>query len=78
MPTTLQVSVEFNPLELSYGDMRALLLVDFEKQFIRMLLDRHGGNLSKAAKEVRMDRKHLHDLAKKHGLRQTRKVLEKE
>jgi len=78
MPTTLQVSVEFNPLELSYGDMRALLLVDFEKQFIRMLLDRHGGNLSKAAKEVRMDRKHLHYLAKKHGLRQTRKVLEKE
>lgn len=69
MSTTLQVSVEFNPLELSYGDMKALLLVDFEKQFIRMLLDRHNDNLSQAAKEVKMDRKHLHDLAKKHGLR---------
>lgn len=70
MPLNIQVSVEFNPPERSYGDMKAQAVLDFEKQFLEMLLERHGGNLSKAAQEARMDRKHLHDLAKKHGLRQ--------
>jgi len=69
MSSTIQVSVEFNPSERSYGDMRAQAVSDFEKQFLVLLLERHSGNLSKAAREVRMDRKHLHDLAKKHGLR---------
>ena len=27
--------------------------------------------MSAAAREARMDRKHLHDMAKKHGLRDT-------
>jgi hypothetical protein len=33
------------------------------------LLSRHGNNVSAAAREAKMDRKHLHDMAKKHGLR---------
>ena len=33
------------------------------------LLGRHSGNISAAAREAKMDRKHLHDMAKKHGLR---------
>ena len=69
MASTIQVSVEFNPSERSYGDMKAQAVSDFERQFLEILLKRHDGNLSKASKEVRMDRKHLHDLAKKHGLR---------
>jgi hypothetical protein len=36
---------------------------------VSWLLERHGGNISAAAREARMDRKHLYDLARKHGLR---------
>ena len=35
----------------------------------RWLLERHDGNISAAAREAKMDRKHLYDLARKHGLR---------
>ena len=33
------------------------------------LLERHDGNVSAAAREAEMDRKYLHKLAKKHGLK---------
>ena len=42
---------------------------DFERRYVKWLLGRHNGNVSAAAREAKMDRKHLHDLAKKHGMR---------
>ena len=36
---------------------------------MKWLLARHAGNVSAAARDAKMDRKHLHDMAKKHGLR---------
>ena len=45
-------------------------LVDaFEREYVARLLDRHGGNLSRAAQEADLDRNYLSRLAKKHGLR---------
>ena len=41
----------------------------FEKRYVSWLLERHEGNVSAAAREADMDRKYLHKLAKKHGLR---------
>jgi DNA-binding NtrC family response regulator len=46
----------------SYRDTRAA----FERKYVTWLLARHRGNISAAAREARMDRKHLSDLAKKH------------
>lgn len=69
MSSIIQVSVEFNPSERSYREMKAEWVLEFERQFIDKLIERHAGNLSAASKEVKMDRKHLYDLAKKHGLR---------
>ena len=43
---------------------------DFEKSYVSWLLGRHKGNISAAAREARMARKHLYDLARKHGLRE--------
>jgi len=76
MSSIIQVSVEFNPSERSYGDMKAEAVSKFERQFIENLILRHHGNLSAASKEVKMDRKHLYDLAKKHGLRKDPKPTE--
>jgi DNA-binding NtrC family response regulator len=58
----------FDPLK-SYGETRSAFESDFEKRYVAWLLSRHHNNVSAAAREARMDRKHLHDLAKKHGLR---------
>jgi len=58
----------FDPA-MSYGQTRTAFEADFEQRYVAWLLTRHSGNISAAAREARMDRKHLHDLAKKHGLR---------
>jgi DNA-binding NtrC family response regulator len=62
---------EFNQNK-SYRETREHFEVAFEKRYVDWLLDRHRGNISAAAREARMDRKHLYDLARKHGLRPRR------
>jgi transcriptional regulator with GAF, ATPase, and Fis domain len=52
----------------SYRDTRAKFDALFEKKYVTWLLGRHSGNVSAAAREAQMDRKHLSDLAKKHGI----------
>jgi DNA-binding NtrC family response regulator len=59
---------QFEPAQ-SYRETRAHFDAEFEKRYVKWLLGRHTGNVSAAAREARMDRKHLHDMAKKHGLR---------
>ena len=53
----------------SYRETRAKYDAEFERRYVKWLLGRHTGNISAAAREAKMDRKHLHDMAKKHGLR---------
>jgi transcriptional regulator with GAF, ATPase, and Fis domain len=53
----------------SYRETRAKYDAEFERRYVKWLLGRHQGNVSAAAREAKMDRKHLHDIAKKHGLR---------
>lgn len=69
MSSTIEVKIDFDPPNRSYGEMKGEALAKFERQFIELTLAKYEGNLSAAAKGLRMDRKHLHDLAKKHGLR---------
>ena len=54
---------------LSYREIRAQIEGRFEKSYVRWLLARNGGNVSAAARAARMDRNHLSDLMRKHGLR---------
>jgi transcriptional regulator with GAF, ATPase, and Fis domain len=55
--------------EQSYREIRSDFESEFERRYVAWLLDRHGGNISAAAREAKMDRKHLYDLARKRGLR---------
>ena len=59
---------EFEP-GASYRDTRARFEAEFEERYVRWLLARHDGNVSAAAREAGMDRKHLHKLAVKHGVK---------
>jgi DNA-binding NtrC family response regulator len=61
-------SPEFVPGR-SYRDERSEFEADFERRYVSWLLARHAGNISAAAREAKMDRKHLYDLARRHGLR---------
>ncbi|MDP9150183.1 MAG: sigma 54-interacting transcriptional regulator [Myxococcota bacterium] len=59
---------QFDPAK-SYRETRAKYDAELERKYVKWLLARHTGNVSAAAREAKMDRKHLHDMAKKHGLR---------
>ena len=54
-------------LPLAYKQARAQLLHEFEERYLTHLLERSGGNVSKAAREARMDRSHLIELLQRHG-----------
>lgn len=58
----------FDPTQ-PFAAHRATSNAQFERDYCSWLLARHNGNISAAAREARMDRKHLAELAKKHGLR---------
>jgi transcriptional regulator with GAF, ATPase, and Fis domain len=58
----------FDPAK-SYRATREAWENDFERRYVSWLLGEHRGNVSSAARAADMDRKYLHKLAKKHGLR---------
>jgi DNA-binding NtrC family response regulator len=56
-------------LSLGYKEARATLLEAFESRYFEMLLEKTGGNVSRAAREAHIDRSHLIDLLKRHGIK---------
>ncbi|MEZ4340262.1 MAG: sigma 54-dependent Fis family transcriptional regulator [Sandaracinaceae bacterium] len=63
-------SRSFGPLlALPYKDARAALLQQFEAAYLPHVLERAEGNVSQAARDCGMDRSHLWDLLRRHGLR---------
>lgn len=54
---------------LPFKEAKDRLLDAFERQYVAQLLERAGGNVSRAAAEAGLDRNHLARLAKKHNLR---------
>jgi transcriptional regulator with GAF, ATPase, and Fis domain len=66
--SSADAAFHFEPAK-SYRETRAKYDAEFERRYVKWLLGRHNGNVSAAAREAKMDRKHLHDIAKKHGLR---------
>lgn len=51
-----------------FKDEKNRLIDDFERQYIKELLARNGGNVSKSAREADIERAYLQRLIKKYGL----------
>ena len=58
-------------IDMPFKEAKGQLVESFEREYIRDLLKRHNGNLSAAAREAEIDRKHLRELLRKHGLRES-------
>jgi DNA-binding NtrC family response regulator len=58
---------QFDP-ERSYRAAKEQAVARFECWFVEELIKRHDGNLSQAARAANMDRNHLRDLLRKHGV----------
>jgi DNA-binding NtrC family response regulator len=56
-------------LGLTYAMARGRLLAAFETRYLTALLERCEGNVSRAAREAKMDRSHLIDLLRRHDLK---------
>jgi DNA-binding NtrC family response regulator len=56
-------------LTLPFKEAKARVVDAFERAYIEALLKRHEENLSAAARAAEIDRKHLRELLRKHGLR---------
>jgi len=72
LPVSAAVGPQGFDAKKSYREVRDEFETDFERRYVAWLLERHQGNISAAAREAKMDRKHLYDLARKHGLREAR------
>ena len=68
-PPPAAVRVTEDLVQLPFKKAKEKLLDAFEKRYVQTLLQKHGGNVSRAANEAGVDRNHLARLAKKHGLR---------
>ncbi|MFH0800461.1 MAG: sigma 54-interacting transcriptional regulator [Pseudomonadota bacterium] len=54
--------------DMPFKDAKQRIVEDFEKEYLVELLERYNHNLSKAAREAQIDRKHLRNLLKKYNI----------
>ena len=57
-------------LDVPFKAAKARVVEEFERVYLKALLERHDGNLSAASRTAKLDRKHLRELLRKHGLRE--------
>jgi len=67
-PKVVMSSVASVPSELPFKDAKDQLVEAFERKYLVDLIERHGGNVSRAARAADMDRKSITRLMKKHGI----------
>jgi DNA-binding NtrC family response regulator len=66
--TPAEVIAPNHDASISFKDAKDGIIDAFERQYLVDLLERHGGNVSRAARSADMDRKSITRLMKKHGI----------
>ncbi|MDC0712530.1 sigma 54-interacting transcriptional regulator [Stigmatella sp. ncwal1] len=61
-------SLELDPSK-PYADQRRRVMDDFERRYLRVLLEKHQGKVAQAAVTAGMDRVHLYRLLRRHGIK---------
>ena len=54
---------------VSFRTGRAQVIAEFERAYVTRLIEKHGGNVTRAAREAQKDRRAFGRLLKKHGLK---------
>ncbi len=54
--------------DLPFKEAKERIVASFERAYVERLLERHGKNISAAARDADIDRNYLYRLLKKHGL----------
>jgi DNA-binding NtrC family response regulator len=54
---------------MSFRQGRSMVVEAFEKSYVSRLIEKHGGNVTRAAREAQKDRRAFGRLLKKHGIR---------
>jgi transcriptional regulator with GAF, ATPase, and Fis domain len=54
--------------DVPYKDQKANVVADFEERYVRVLLKKHAGNVSAAAREAGIDRMSLHKILQRYDL----------
>jgi two-component system response regulator GlrR len=62
-------ATEVDGRSATFQSAKAAAIERFEREFVQRLLERHGGNVSRAAREAQKDRRAFGRLAKKYGLK---------
>ncbi|HSD87615.1 MAG TPA: sigma 54-interacting transcriptional regulator [Kofleriaceae bacterium] len=57
---------------LSFREAKERAVAAWERRYLNELVERHAGNLSRAARAARMDRAHLRELLRRYGDRDSR------
>jgi DNA-binding NtrC family response regulator len=54
---------------LPFSEARAVAIKEFEKRYLKLILERSRDNVSRAAREAKVTRSYMNALLKRHGLR---------
>ncbi|MCA9671491.1 MAG: sigma 54-interacting transcriptional regulator [Myxococcales bacterium] len=55
-------------MDMPFKEAKGMLVEAFEREYLTQLLDRHNGNISRAAIEAGIDRNYIHRLVKKYDI----------
>jgi DNA-binding NtrC family response regulator len=67
-PAREQASPAEDAPDLPFKEAKERLVLAFEHAYVKRLMDKHGGNISAAARDAGIDRNYLYRLLEKHGL----------
>ncbi|MCA9580322.1 MAG: sigma 54-interacting transcriptional regulator [Myxococcales bacterium] len=60
---------QFVEQELPFKEAKQRVVDSFEAAYLKVLLDKHGGNVTRSAQAAGLTRYHLRELAKRYGIR---------